>query len=77
MHGNASRSFGMMVHEEFFARDFTVEFPPRIWEVIKSFVVDYRHVWALQLRCRQTLETGHDGGIYALVTSDDFIITGS
>ena len=58
-------------------RPFTVEFPPRIWKIIKSFVVDYQHVWALQLHCQRTL-TGHSDKIFAMaVTPDDLIVTAS
>ena len=56
---------------------FMVEFPPRIWEIIKSYFVDYQKVWALQLRCQQTL-TGHIESIYAMATTpDNLIVTAS
>ena len=76
----ASRSFRMMVVcrlVEGIGDVFTVEFPPRIWEVIKSYFVDYQKVWALQLRCQRTL-SGHTAIIYAVaITSDNLIVTAS
>ena len=70
----ASHSFRMMVERKCV---FTVEFPPRIWEVIKSYFVDYQKVWALQLRCQRTL-SGHTAIIWAVaITSDNLIVTAS
>ena len=54
-----------------------IELLPRIWEIIKGFMIDTRYLWAKKLHCQRTL-TEHSDVIYTLaITSDNLIVTAS